>query len=53
MKLQEYVAKIQHIENEITGCDNLIEFYTRKKDQLQKEHERLLNLEMEAGNNEP
>ena len=53
MKLIEYVTKTQQIENEITGCDNLIEFYTHKKDQLQKELKRLLNLELKAGNNEP
>ena len=41
MKLIEYVEKIQQVKNEIVGCDNLIEFYTHKKDQLQKEYERL------------
>ena len=49
MKLIEYIAKIQQIENEITGCDNLIEFYTHKKDQLQKEYKRLLDLNIEVG----
>ena len=51
MKLLEYVIKIQQIENEITGCDNLIEFYTNKKEQLQKEYKKLMSLEMKEGNN--
>lgn len=48
MKLIEYVEKIQQVKNEIVSCDNLIEFYTHKKDQLQKEHERLLDLNIEV-----
>ena len=48
MKLFEYVEQVQQIKKEIIGCDNLIYFYTRKKAQLQKEHERLLDLNIEV-----
>ena len=48
MKLIEYVEKIQQVKSEIIGCDNLIYFYTCKKAQLEKEHKRLLDLNVEV-----
>lgn len=46
MKLKQYIEKIKILENEIKGCYNLIEFYTKKVEQLKIELENLKELEL-------
>lgn len=46
MKLKEYMEKLKILQNEITGCDNLIDFYKNKKEMLKIEYENLLNMDI-------
>lgn len=46
MKLKEYIEKLKILQNEIIGCDNLIEFYKNKKETLKVEYENLQNMEI-------
>lgn len=44
--LKEYIEKIEIIKNEITGCDNLVEFYQKKKIELIKELDKMERMEI-------
>lgn len=46
MKLKEYIEKIEQIKKEITDCNNLIKLYSDKKENLQKEYEKMLEREV-------
>lgn len=46
MKLEEYIKQIEVIKNEIIGCDNLMEFYRNKKNELIKELDRIQKIEI-------
>ena len=46
MKIKEYMDKLKVLQDEIIGCNNLIEFYSNKKELLQLEYEKLLNKEV-------
>lgn len=47
MKIKEYMNQLKVLQDEIVGCDNLIEFYHNKKESLQVEYEKLLNKEVQ------
>ena len=47
MKMFDYLNKIEILKREITGCDNLVEFYQNKKKQLTVELEKLFNIEVD------
>lgn len=46
MKLEEYIKKIEIIKSEIIGCNNLMEFYRNKKNELIKELDRIQKIEV-------
>lgn len=46
MKIKEYMDKLKVLQDEIIGCNNLIEFYSNKKELLQLEYEKLLKKEV-------
>ena len=46
MNLEEYIKKIEILKNEITGCDNLIEFYANKKIKLIEELDRIYKIKL-------
>ena len=46
MKLEEYIKQVEIIKNEITGCDNLMEFYRNKRNELIKELDRIQKIEI-------
>ena len=50
MKIKEYMDKLKVLQDEIIGCNNLIKFYSDKKELLQLEYEKLLNKEVQNDN---
>ena len=44
--LKEYIEKIEIIKKEIIDCDNLMEFYHRKKIELLKQLDKMEKMEI-------
>lgn len=45
-QLKEYIQQIYQLKNEITTCNNLVDFYKKKKKDLEAELKRLEELQM-------
>lgn len=44
MQVKDFIEQIKTLENEIKGCDNLIEFYQFKREKLKKELDKSLDM---------
>lgn len=47
MKIKELKERLETLTNEVEGCQNLIEFYEKKKENLLKEYVKLLETDLE------
>ena len=50
MIVEEFLNQIQVLEEQIQGCDNLIDFYINKKKQLLIQKEKLFNTNIHIDN---
>lgn len=46
MKLENFICRVDILKYEIEGCKNLIEFYSGKKESLEKELYNLLKQDL-------
>lgn len=46
MKVKELIDKLNILEQEIIGCDNLINFYKQKKIKLTESYNKLLKMDI-------